>query len=354
MKTFQHFPGITRMVAIAMVVAVAFTSCQEPEEVAPKISDPTPDLEQALTEFEAEFEYIDDANPESNERRRGPKRYLRKSTYFTLLAALKYTGLLPTVAKNKLTIFAPDDKAFAEIGLNFWNVRKLPKDVLTNILLYHVAEGFVFSKELPDCSLEMFNGSNIGLKFKRRKVFIKDKTNDFAKVIFTDKRLINSLFHGIDKVLMPPEETIATIASGNDDFSTLVFLLQETGLVGAVADPEANLTVFAPTNKAFEDLEAALPGITAYLLDNPDELTKVLLHHVSPGSTFSFCLSDGMMIPTLNEDNLKFDANSLTLESSSGNSVDLIPSLLDIHATNGVIHAIDFVLVPSNLVLPPS
>ncbi|WP_186756587.1 fasciclin domain-containing protein [Echinicola salinicaeni] len=351
MSLLQFRNSNLKIFMIALFSVIAFTACQETEDISPDTNNDFPNLIQALSDFDGEYEYLEDDGNDADARK-GPTKYLRKPTFFTLTAALKYTGLFPTVAKNKLTLFAPDDKAFADMGLNFMNIKELPKDVLTDILLYHAAEGFTFSNKLPACSLEMMNGSSIGFNFMDGMVYIKDGTEDPAKVVFTDKRAINSIFHGIDKVLLPPDMNIAEIASGNDDFETLVFLLIETDLVGVFADETTNNTVFAPTDMAFENLEADNPGITAYLLDNPNELTKVLLHHVSPGSTFSFCLSDGMMIPTLNKDYLTFKAGGLILQSSSGNEVGLIGDLLDIHAKNGVIHAIDYILVPENLELP--
>ncbi len=181
----------------------------------------------------------------------------------------------------------------------------------------------------------------------------------FAQVVYTDKRALNTVFHGIDKVLTPPDKTIAEIAGSNENFDILVSLLEATGLDGVVADPEQNLTVFAPTNQAFADLLAANPGfdLLGYFEEYPEELEKVLLHHVSGGSTFSFCLSDGDMIPTLNTDMLTVDFSDATMPKlidSSGNPAGLETTLLDLHANNGVIHVIKSVLIPSNLDLSKS
>jgi transforming growth factor-beta-induced protein len=341
---FRKFAGVSLLLAFMFLFV---TSCNKEENVQPQPEEDLPDLITMLESFDEEVEYREFGENE----RRGGKWIKRQPTFFTLADALKYTGLFVPVVKEKLTVFAPTDEAFREIGINFWNVWRQDKDFLTSVILYHAAPGFIFARDLPDCSLEMLDGSYTGFNFDNGDVFINDATDEFAQVIFTDKRALNSVFHGIDKVLIPPTETIAGIASGNPDFSILVSLLVAADLVDVVADPDQNLTVFAPTNAAFEDLLAGVApfDLLGYFEEYPEELTNVLLHHVAGGSTFSFCLADGQGIPTLNGDNLTVDLGDLELISSSGNEVGLIPSLLDIHATNGVIHAIDAVLIPDNL-----
>jgi len=349
-KTYQKIRLTSMILVLSLITSI---SCQQEEAVQPQ--EDLPDLITALESFNEEVEY---AEPTNADARKGPKsnkwikKWMKKPTFFTLAAALKYTDLFPVVAKNRLTIFAPDDEAFAREGITFWNVKNIDKEALTNILLYHVTPGFVFSNQLPECSVDMLDGSAIGLKFMDGNVFIKDASSEFAQVIFTDKRAINSIFHGINKVLTPPNMTIAEIAGENASFSILVNLLGAANLLDVVADPDQNLTVFAPTDAAFEQLISDLSGqidIVDYLTTYPEELTKVLFHHVAAGSTFSFCLADGQKIPTLNGDNLTVDLGNFQLISSSRNAVGLEATLLDIHANNGVIHAIDYVLIPENL-----
>jgi uncharacterized surface protein with fasciclin (FAS1) repeats len=342
------FSGMPVSIFVLAFMFLFVTSCNKEENVMPEPQDDLPDLITALETFNEEIEY---AGSGDENARWGNLVRKKIPTFFTLTAALKYTGLFLPVVKNKLTIFAPTDEAFGELGINLWNVKNQDKDFLTSVILYHAAAGFIFAKDLPDCSLEMLDGSFTGFKFDDGKVFINDASEDFAKVIFTNKRALNSVFHGIDKVLIPPTQTIAGIAGNLPDFSILVSLLDAAGLLGVVADPDQNLTVFAPTNAAFGDLlnDLAPFDLLGYFEEHPEELTKVLLHHVAGGSTFSFCLSEGQEIPTLNGDNLIVDLDDLELISSSGNEVGLIPALLDRHATNGVIHPINAVLLPDNL-----
>ena len=357
-KKLLHYLLNLKVFTIALVFLTVTACNKEEDAVAPLQTEPT--LTEALEAFDDEVEYVEYAAPSESNARWGYKRWKRKPTFFTLVSALNYTGLLRTVVKEKLTIFAPDDRAFGKLKLNPWNIRRLDKAELTDILLSHVVGGFVFSNELPDCSIETINGSSIGLIPVDGGLVLKDDSDVAINLLFTDKRALNSVFHGIDKVLNLeiPTTTIDVIA-GTAGFNELVKALgrtsgEETDLLAAVMNPDANLTVFAPTDEAFFVLYADLadrfnvPEIT--IDDIPlDLLTSVLLHHVVGDRAFSYCLSDGQMITTLNEDAITVDLGNLSLISSAGVNAKLVAELLDTQATNGVIHPIESVLVPENV-----
>lgn len=131
--------------------------------------------------------------------------------------------------------------------------------------------------------------------------------------------------------------TIVDIAAGNPDFSTLVGALQAAGLDDDLAG-EGPFTVFAPTNAAFEALEAIPEG---------DALSQVLQYHVVSGAVRSTDLAEGINLPT--------SLNDLTLfVTRSGTSVTLNSGVMvttaDIVADNGIIHVIDAVLLPPSIV----
>ena len=146
------------------------------------------------------------------------------------------------------------------------------------------------------------------------------------------------------------DETIVDIAAGNEDFSTLVTAVQAAGLVDVLADPDAEWTVFAPTNAAFEALPA---GVLEFLLADTELLTRVLTYHVVEGAVTSDMLVD-MMAPSMEMtapgeplfgselEVIVADDGSITV-----NGVNVITA--DIIASNGVIHVIDAVLVPEDI-----
>lgn len=140
-----------------------------------------------------------------------------------------------------------------------------------------------------------------------------------------------------------PTDDIVGVALGNDDFSILVSALQKAGLVDDLQG-DGPFTVFAPTNAAFEKLLGELDITAEELLAQPD-LANVLTYHVVSGEVMAADLTDGMTAATLNGENLTFDLTGAPMVNESNITTT------DIDATNGVIHVIDTVLVPSNFTL---
>jgi len=142
--------------------------------------------------------------------------------------------------------------------------------------------------------------------------------------------------------------TITDVASSNPNFSTLVLALKRAGLDVTLANPASSFTVFAPTNAAFTALLAELKVAT--LNDIPVEtLTKVLLYHVKSGKSTASQITTGYY-STL--------ANGPVTDSHLSLYVDMTTTMIngrakitqtDVMADNGVIHAIDKVLLPMSI-----
>ena len=142
---------------------------------------------------------------------------------------------------------------------------------------------------------------------------------------------------------MPP--TLVDLALGNPDFSILVQAVVKAGLVETLASGE--YTVFAPTNAAFLDLLDEL-GPTVNSLDDIDTglLTQVLLYHVIPGKVYSTDLPAGpLSVTTAQGEDFVIDASLLQITDVNSRTANLGP--LDISATNGVIHVISKVILPT-------
>lgn len=136
--------------------------------------------------------------------------------------------------------------------------------------------------------------------------------------------------------------TIVEIASSNDDFSILVEAVVKAELVDALS-AEGPYTVFAPTNEAFNNLFSTL-GVNGIEDLTKDQLTPILLYHVVDGKVLSKDVSSGD-VPTLNESaSLKVKASSKGVKIDSNSNV----VMTDIEASNGVIHVVDAVLVPTS------
>lgn len=138
-------------------------------------------------------------------------------------------------------------------------------------------------------------------------------------------------------------EDIVAIAQGNPDFSILVSALQEAELVKTLQG-EGPFTVFAPTDEAFEALLTDLDITAEELLAQPD-LESILTYHVIPSEVLAGDLEDGQTVETVNGEELTFDLSGDPMVN------DAAITMTDIDASNGVIHAIDTVLVPSDFEL---
>ena len=135
------------------------------------------------------------------------------------------------------------------------------------------------------------------------------------------------------------EKNIVQVAASNKQFTTLVSLLKQAGLVGALQ--KGNFTVFAPTNAAF----AKLPQSTLQSVgENPALLKKVLTYHVVAGKV------PAAKVVTLGGTSVKTLQGQSVKVSVRGGSVFLNGSTrvtkTDVMASNGVIHVIDRVLLP--------
>lgn len=139
------------------------------------------------------------------------------------------------------------------------------------------------------------------------------------------------------------DKSIVEIATGSSDFSILVAALQKANLVTALQG-DGPFTVFAPTNAAFEKLLGELNITADQLLAHP-QLSEVLLYHVVSGNIKSTNLSNGLKATTLSGEDIVVDLTSgVKINKSTVTSADLA-------ATNGVVHVIDTVLVPSSFKL---
>jgi len=179
-----------------------------------------------------------------------------------------------------------------------------------------------------------------------------------AAVTTADAIASNGVVHVINQVLLPPDNTgfnalvekckyrdIPGTAVANK-LDTLVTALGFADLVDTLAGT-GPFTVFAPTNAAFGKLDE---GVLACLLeaDHKDALTAVLTYHVASGNVASNTLTNNQKVQTLQGSDI-----TVTVEGSDVlrlqlkvNDVTIVAK--DVIATNGVVHVINDVLLPTN------
>ncbi|MFV8367339.1 fasciclin domain-containing protein [Flavobacterium sp. XS1P27] len=270
-----------------------------------------------------------------------------------LVQALVKADLATTLkGAGPFTVFAPTNEAFATFLATtpYATINDVPKEALTQILLNHVVTGTVKSTELTtgyiktlakgtastSNTLSMYVNTSSGVKL-----------NGIATVTTADIMASNGVIHIVDKVIDLP--TIVTHAAANGNFSTLVSVLNRSGQPNFITALSGTgpFTVFAPTNAAFTALntELAPGGIAGVSAAN---LTKVLQYHVvSPANVLAASLTEGQVVtPILTP------AQTFTIQLTGGAKIkdanNRISNIIitDVQCSNGVIHAIDKVLLP--------
>ena len=138
-----------------------------------------------------------------------------------------------------------------------------------------------------------------------------------------------------------PKQDLAQVAAAAPQFSTLVTLLQKAGLVGALK--KGNYTVFAPTNAAFKKLPKST---LAAVGEDRALLKKVLTYHVVKGKVpaAKVVTLDGKNVKTLSGQSLKVSVRGGNVFLNGSTRV----TKTDVMASNGVIHVVNKVLIPTS------
>ena len=251
----------------------------------------------------------------------------------TLTSLLTKAGLVDTLSTGgPFTVFAPTDAAFARVPkATLAALAKHPAQ-LKSVLLYHVVPGSVTASDVVKLSsAKTLEGSSVLIKVNKGGVFVNQ-----AKVTMPDVMASNGVIHVINKVLIPPKNIVAT-AKAAGMFTTLTALLKKSGLAGTLAK-KGPFTVFAPTDAAF----AKVPKATlAALAKNKAKLRAVLLYHVVKGQVTAAQAMKLRSAKTL-------EGRSLKIRVEGGKVIvgGATVTKADVLASNGVIHAINKVLIP--------
>jgi uncharacterized surface protein with fasciclin (FAS1) repeats len=318
--SFWHFSQsfvFFRYVALAFVFLLGLSSCEDDEDDA---AEP-----QTITEIVA------------------------SSANFTyLLAAVQKAELATALGSGSLTVFAPTDAAFQAAGFEtISELTALTKQQLQAVLQYHVLGSETLSGSIPTA-----NNTEVttlgGLKAYITKNASGVSING-AKVTQADVDAENGVIHVIDFVLMPPTQNLVEIALADPDFSLLVAAVlrasEGTTDVASVLTGNTALTVFAPTNEAFQ--AAGFEDEAAIEAADPDVLANILTYHVVPGRVFSTNLASGD-VTTAQGGNFSVQVGTTGVTVQGDGNTESPAQVIGVNAlaTNGVIHVIDKVLLP--------
>lgn len=275
------------------------------------------------------------------------------SNLSSLKAAIDKAGLSATLNQSgTFTLFAPTNAAFATFlqANGYASLNDVPTAALKTLLMNHVlnsevkaaaiSTGYVSTLAIGPASstrpISMFINTSGGVKI-----------NGVSNVIATDIDANNGVIHKVDAVIGLP--TIVTHATANPQFTSLVSALTRSdmpnfvGILSGTAN--SPFTVFAPTNTAFSTLlteigAANLAAIPKTTLEN------TLKYHVVTGANVgSNNLTNNMMVPTFQGGSFKITTTGGAKITDNNNRVSNI-IVTDVQCSNGIIHAIDKVLLP--------
>ncbi|MEO9481711.1 MAG: fasciclin domain-containing protein [Maribacter dokdonensis] len=293
-----------------------------------------------------------------------------------LEAAVIKADLAATLSSDgPFTVFAPTDDAFVALlevlGDDYNSIDDFDTDeeidLLKNILLFHVIAAEVKSTDLAAGQVATaFENNSVEIISSGDTFVIGDASDTNANITAVDIMASNGVAHTIDKVLLPLAaidfvtslqlKTIVDTAVATDDLSLLVEALihADAGLVETL-NSEGPFTVFAPTNAAFAALLETLGDDFNSVADfDTDEekalLTKVLTYHVVAGvSAFSTDLSNGQVIETVQGETISIALTDNGVEIMDATETNANVALVDVAATNGVVHVIDKVILPQEV-----
>ena len=268
----------------------------------------------------------------------------------TFVRAVTTTDLTNTLGgAGPFTVFVPSEAAFAKLPAATLEALLKDRAALTRALRYHVVQGRVTAAQLTGGPLRTLEGSTVRIGLAGTQITVNE-----AAVTQGDVTATNGLIHVIDSVLLPPAFTVGgttvtvpprpagdvvQIATTDGRFGLLLGALTTAGLTPTLqgAGP---YTLFAPTDAAFRALP---PELLTRLLADKTTLAKLLTYHVLGGRVTAASAKPGD-IATVEGDTIKIGVTpaGLTIDDAGVLTPDLA-------ATNGVVHAIDKVLVPADV-----
>ncbi len=293
---------------------------------------------------------VDDGSTESNTI----IDFATANGFTSLVAAVEAAGLTETLSGDtEYTVFAPDNDAFQALldSNDEWSaLEDIPVDVLELVLMNHVQAGSIMSGDLTTGYIESMaaagpDGENVSLYINTDDGVV---INGMSTVTSADNEVDNGVVHAVDAVIGLPDVT--TFATADPTFSSLATALTREALVETLQSTEspAPFTIFAPTDDAFAALLTELEAGSLDDIDS-DTLTAVLTYHViADNNVTSDELSDGDAVTTLQGEDLTIGIGGdggVSITDVNGRTSTVVAA--DVQATNGVIHAIDMVLLPT-------
>jgi len=218
------------------------------------------------------------------------------------------------------------------------------KALLSAVLKYHVLKATVRAADIPSGkAIEPLAGGFFKIETQGASARITDGRNRVTNIVATDITAQNGVVHVIDRVLLPANKDIVQTAQGVPSLSILVEAVVAADLVATLKGP-GPFTVFAPSNDAFVALLSELGVTKDALFADKALLTKVLTYHVLSKRVLKAEIPLNSPIATVQGQSITING-SLQIIDQRGRTAGIAAT--DIFNTNGVVHLIDKVLLPS-------
>ncbi|ESO89543.1 hypothetical protein LOTGIDRAFT_74733, partial [Lottia gigantea] len=208
---------------------------------------------------------------------------LQQQRATTLLKFIEDAGLTDTLkGAGPFTIFAPSNRAFGRLDANTTAALAADKTMLANVLKNHVVADNLRRSDIRmnERQVTSLAGSKIRLN---HYISTGASTANGIQMSTTDHTASNGVVHNINGVIPTPAGSIVDIAKADPELSTLVAAVTAAGLGTFLAD-QSPITVFAPTNDAFNELGS---DVVQKILADKDLLKTILTYHVIPGSLYT-------------------------------------------------------------------
>jgi transforming growth factor-beta-induced protein len=268
-----------------------------------------------------------------------------------IVQAADAAGMMPAMqGQDALTFLAPSDDAMAEMTEEMGDLMQpANRERLAEFMKAHMVPSKMLAEQMSAAATSG-GGTVTNLLGETLQLGMDGGTLTIngAKAQKTNVNASNGVIHIFSAPIWRP--TVFGIVRAIPQLDTLEAAIRAAGLQDVLRQHESRYTLFAPTNRAFEQLLSELKLNADQLLSNKPLLTQVLTYHVLATRVYSFQVRDNSTATTVQGQSIRFDTSgpsffpNITLtDAQNRESKVIFPNL---GARNGVVHLVDRVILP--------
>jgi transforming growth factor-beta-induced protein len=272
-------------------------------------------------------------------------RVLEDPTLSILGEFLELSGIGPGInqaANGNFTLLAPTDTAWIALGSDLLAFLADPDnlEVLQDVILYHILDGVFTLAQLFPSRINTFQGNFVTVSVTPRLRFNQALVVNGGRDILANNGVLQKIDSVLDFNQGVGGNTIFDFIATTPDLSIFLGALQRSGLGSALANDSGTLTVFAPTNAAFNALPVALRELLFLNNEFLVHLQSLLLYHILPQIIASDDFVNDSNLVTTNGESINIRTDPLSVNQRT-------VQFTDFNATNGFTNTINGVLLPS-------